>query len=190
MGNVVCKHAVWRQDQNIGRRKVLPVVVQKIGDPVQSNRGFSASGHSLDRQDLIPGIAYDRILLLLDGPDDVLKLYIPIGPQFFFQDFVVDLGVAFKGIDQPAVPDLILPFRGDLSFHHTGGRLIGCRPLVVVVKQLADRRAPVIDQRCHACPFSKVGNSDIEGFRILLALIAEIHPAKERGLLHLSDPSS
>ena len=54
------------------------VMIQEICDPVQRYRGLSTAGSPLDNQDLVLRIADDRILLLLNGPDDILKLDVSV----------------------------------------------------------------------------------------------------------------
>ena len=46
---------------------------------MQRYRRLPAARRPLDDQYLIPGIADDRILFLLDRPYDILKLYITVG---------------------------------------------------------------------------------------------------------------
>ena len=74
-GNVVREHPVWRQDQDIGGGKVsLPVMVQKIGDPVKGDGSLPASRRPWITRISSPGVADDLILLLLDGADNVFQL--------------------------------------------------------------------------------------------------------------------
>ena len=60
MRNIVGKHSIWRQDQNIGRLQILSVMVEKIGDPVKRHGSFPASCRTLDHHDFIFGISNAR----------------------------------------------------------------------------------------------------------------------------------
>ena len=85
-------------------------MVQQISDPMQRYRSLSTSCRSLDHQNLILRIADDRILLLLNGAYNILKLHITVRTQLLLQDIIINLQVTFKFIDHPATADLILPF--------------------------------------------------------------------------------
>ena len=166
MGNIVREHPVWRQDQDVGGGKVLPVMIQKIGDPMKSDGCLPASCRTLDHQDLIPGIADDLILLFLDGTDNVFQLHIPVVAQLLLQDLVVDLGVALKPVHHFPVTDLILPLSAYFPADNSAGRLIRSRPPVEIIEQAAHRRSPIIDQRQPAVSFVKITDPNIDGLRI------------------------
>ena len=92
---------------------MLPVMVKEISDPMECHRGFSASGSTLDYKNLITGVADDSVLFLLDRADDIFQLDLTVTAELCFQDFIIDLGVAFKSVDQFSPADLILPFGCD-----------------------------------------------------------------------------
>ena len=144
MRNIVGKHSIWRQDQNIGRLQVLSVMVEKIGDPVKCNGSFPASCRTLDHHDFIFGISDDGILLFLNGTDNVLKLYLTVTSQLCFQDLIIDLHITLKFVDHFSVTDLILPFGSNLTMNLAHGSLIRSRSFVIVIKQTAHRSTPVI----------------------------------------------
>ena len=79
---------------------MLPVMVKEISDPMERHRGFSASGSTLDYKNLITGVADDSVLFLLDRADDIFQLDLTVTAELCFQDFIIDLGVAFKSVDQ------------------------------------------------------------------------------------------
>ena len=165
-------------------------MVQQIGNPVQGHRGFSASRRPLDHQDLILCIPDNGVLLLLDRAHNIFQLGITVGSQLLFQDVVIDLHITLKFIDHPAAPDLVLPFGADLPMQPPARRLIGRRPPVIIVKQSADRSAPVIDQRDPAPFFRKIPNPDMEGFRLIIAVIDKIYPSEKRRIQHPFQPPS
>ena len=144
MGNVIGKHSIWRQDQNIGRLQILSVMVEKIGDPVKRHGSFPASCCTLDHHDPVFGISDNGILLLLNGTDNVLKLYLTVTSQLCFQDLIIDLHITLKFVDHFSVADLILPFRSNLAMDFTHGSLIRSRSFVIVIKQTAYRSTPVV----------------------------------------------
>ena len=80
-----------------------------------------------------------------------------------------------------------LPFGRDLTGKLAHGSLVGSGPLVIVVKKAAHRGAPVIDQRKGAGFLGKVSDTDIENFRFLVPLIAEIHPPEEGRIQHFPE---
>ena len=144
MGNVIGKHSIWRQDQNIGRLQILSVMVEKIGDPVKRHGSFPASCCTLDHHDPVFGISDNGILLLLNGTDNVLKLYLTVTSQLCFQDLIIDLHITLKFVDHFSVADLILPFRSNLTMNLAHGSLIRSRSFVIVIKQTAYRSTPVV----------------------------------------------
>ena len=144
MGNIIGKHSIWRQDQNIGRLQILSVMVEKIGDPVKRHGSFPASCCTLDHHDPVFGISDNGILLLLNGTDNVLKLYLTVTSQLCFQDLIIDLHITLKFVDHFSVADLILPFRSNLAMDFTHGSLIRSRSFVIVIKQTAYRSTPVV----------------------------------------------
>ena len=144
MGNVIGKHSIWRQDQNIGRLQILSVMVEKIGDPVKRHGSFTASCCTLDHHDPVFGISDNGILLLLNGTDNVLKLYLTVTSQLCFQDLIIDLHITLKFVDHFSVADLILPFRSNLTMNLAHGSLIRSRSFVIVIKQTAYRSTPVV----------------------------------------------
>ena len=110
MGDIIGKHSIWRQDQNIGRLQILSVMIEKIGNPVKCNGSFPASCCTLDYHDPVFCIADNSILLLLDSTNNVLKLYFTVTSQFRFQNLIIDLHITLKFVDHFSVADLILPF--------------------------------------------------------------------------------
>ena len=144
MGDIIGKHSIWRQDQNIGRLQILSVMIEKIGNPVKCNRSFPASCRTLDHHDPVFGISDNGILLLLNGTDNVLKLYLTVTSQLCFQDLIIDLHITLKFVDHFSVADLILPFRSNLAMDFTHGSLIRSRSFVIVIKQTAYRSTPVV----------------------------------------------
>ena len=144
MGYIIGKHSIWRQNQNIGRLQILSVMVEKIGDPVKRHGSFPASCCTLDHHDPVFGISDNGILLLLNGTDNVLKLYLTVTSQLCFQDLIIDLHITLKFVDHFSVADLILPFRSNLAMDFTHGSLIRSRSFVIVIKQTAYRSTPVV----------------------------------------------
>ena len=59
-------------------------MIQKIGDPMQGDRRFSASGASLYDKDLIFCIPNDRILFPLDRLHDIFESDVSVFSQFPF----------------------------------------------------------------------------------------------------------
>ena len=184
MGDIIGKHTIGRQDQYIGRFQMFPVMIEQIGNPVQGDGSLSASRRSLDHQDPVPGIPDDRVLFLLYRADNVFQPHISIASQLPFQDLIINFYIALKTIDHLSAADLILPLGQNLPVHLPCRRLIRSRSFVIIVKQSADRRAPVIDHRNHTRFFRKIPDADIKSLRVLLSVIEEIHPAEKRRIQH------
>ena len=51
---------------------------------MEGDGSFSASGRTLNDKDTVFCIADDGILLLLDGADDIFKLYVAVAAKLFF----------------------------------------------------------------------------------------------------------
>ena len=152
---------------------------------MKCNGSFSASRSSLDHQDSVFRIAYDRVLLLLYGTHDILQLNITVGTEFLLQNLIIDLCITFKCIDHLSVFDLVLPLGGNLARHDTGRCFIGCRTFIIIVKQSADRSSPVIDQWLHTGSRCKVADSNIKDFCRIFSVINIIHTPEKRSIQHL-----
>ena len=184
MGDIGGKHTVGGKHKHIGGFQVLPVVIQQVGNPVQGHGSLSGARRPLDHQNPVPGIADDGVLLPLNGPDNIFQFHISARAQLLAQNLIIDFQIALKGIDQFAVSDLILPLGSHLPVHLSGRGLIGGRSPVIVIKQAADRRPPVIDQRSGSCPQGEIADADVEGFRFLIPFIEKIHPSEIRRVQH------
>ena len=159
-------------------------MIQQVGDPVECDGSLSASCSSLNNENPVFCVADDRILLFLNGADDIFQLHLTTASKLSAQDIIIDLHVAFECVDHFSSADFILPSRGDFSGHRPTGCFIGGRPLLVIIKQTADRRAPVIDQR--KCPVSlcKCPDADIKTLRLLFSFVLKIDPPEKRGVQH------
>ena len=187
--NVVRKNTVWRQDQNVGRFQIFPVMVEQIRNAVQSDGCFTAACRTLNHHDPVLCIADNGILLLLYGADDIFQCYRPIASEFSHEDFVINLHIALKLIDHLAAADFVLPLGSDFSCHFSQGSLIGSRSFIKVIKKSAHRCTPVVNQRHFSRLFCKISDSDIENLRFFLPFIKEVYSAKKRRIQHLFESS-
>ena len=178
-GNIIGKHTVGRQDQDIGRFQILPVVIQKIGDTVKRHGGFPASRGSLYHHDPVGSVADNGVLFFLNGADNVLQMSLSAAAQFRSQYLIIDLNIAFEPVDHLSPADLKLPFGKDLALKNSGGSRILCRASVVIIKQPAYRRSPVIDKRTSPGLPGKVADPDIKFLRFFVPLVDKIHTSEE-----------
>ena len=185
MRNVIRKHAVGRQNQNIRRLQMPPVVIQKIGNPVKCNGSLTTSCRPLNYQNPIFRIADDRILLFLYCTNDVLKLNISVRPKLLLQNLIIDLHITFELIYHSSAANLVLIFAGNLPRQHPCRSLIGSLTLVIIVKQGTDRGSPVINQRNLSSALCKIADSYIKGFCLFLSIINKIHTSEKRRIQHL-----
>ena len=93
-------------------------MVQKICNPVKGHGCLSTSCGSLNYHDFVLCIADNSILLLLDSTDNIFELHISAAAQFCLQDFIVNLHITLKLIDQFSLFYFILPLRGHLPVYH------------------------------------------------------------------------
>ena len=157
---------------------MFSVMIQKIGDPVKCHRSLATSCCPLNNHDPVMRIADDGILLLLDGTDDIFQLYFSVASKLCLQDFIVDLYITFKFVDQISLTDLVLPLGSDLSFKNSGRCFIRSRTSVIIIKKSADRCSPVIYQRSAPCFLGKISNTDIKSLRLLISFIKKIYSSK------------
>ena len=159
-------------------------MVKKISDSVKCYGSLSASCCTLNHHDPVFGISDDRILLFLDGADDVLKLNFSIAAKLCFQDFVINLYITLKFIDHFSIADLVLPFGSNFAVNLTHRCFIGSRSFIIIIEQATYRSTPVIYQRNVSGFLCKVSNSNIKNLRLLFALINEVYSSKERRVYH------
>ena len=184
-GNVISEDAVRGKHQHLRGFQFIPVVIQKIRDAMKCHGCLAASGTALYDQDLVRLIADDLVLLLLNRSDNALQAGVCMLRKRHLQNLIVNVDIALDHILQSAITNLILALPGNFSGKRPHRRFERCRSLIKVVEQTADGCAPVIDQRKHRPAAGQVADSDIVALRLVLTLIAEIHTAKIRILLHL-----
>ena len=163
-------------------------MVQKIGNPVQCNRGLSAPCPALYHKNLILCVTDNGILFFLDCPHNIFQLNIAVMSKFLLQDLIINLGIALKSIYHLSSADLILPFGADLACDRSRRCFIGSRPFIIIIEQPAHRSPPVVDKRRHTCLLGKISNSDIKWLRLIFSLKYKVNPPEKRRILHPLKP--
>ena len=138
---------------------------------MQRHRCLAASRRSLNYQNPVLRIADDRILFLLNCAENI----------------IINFHITLKSVNHLSIPDLILPLGTDFPCHLAARSQIGSRPAVKIVEKTADRASPVVNQRQLARPLCKIADADIENFRLIIPVIAEIHTPEERRIQHFPE---
>ena len=143
-GDVVGEHAVRREEGHLARRKLATAPVQQVRHAVQRDGGLARACRALDDQRARLLVAYDAVLLGLDGRHDGAHLPVGGAPQLARQHLVAHARGAVRRVHElaPLHPQLALERKQ--AFHAARGRVVGRRArLVVLVEQARHRRAPV-----------------------------------------------
>ena len=152
---------------------------------MKCHRCLPTSRCSLNYKNFILCITYNCILLFLNRPDNVFKLYVAVASKFLFQNLIINLYIALKSIDHLPSTDLVLPFRLDFPAHPTCRSLVRRLSFVKVIEQSTYRRSPIINQRNPASLLGKIPDSDVENFRFIISIVAKIYSSEKRRIEHL-----
>ena len=145
---------------------------------MQRDRGLAGPRDALNDQCLRLGIANDRILIALDGGDDVLHAVIAGLGERILKHVIDDVHADIEHELHLAVADAELPLERYLAGDRARGGLVLRRPGFVIVEQRRDRRAPVMHPGLLRLLVAEIVDADIVDPGLIAALAAEIEAAE------------
>ena len=193
--DIVQEHVAASDDAELGGLVEIFVVVQKVRDPVEGHRCFSAAGHTLDDDIFAGQIPDDGILLLLDGGDDIPQHGVLILRKIFHQQVVIGGDIIIVVAVQRAVGNVVGPFLVEIDFHIAGsGNGVMSVSQTVFIVHIGHRSPPVHDNHIGLI-FRNAVFPDIAAFRGLVGQIVVDNPPEIRliqrrsvfaeGILHM-----
>ena len=154
---------------------------------MHGHAGFAAAGRAHHAHDPIALGADGGVLLRLNGGDDLLHVAAGGAGKNVQKHSVVDIQLGIHIIIQPAVHHAILTLQGHFSTNHARGTAIFHIARHGIVKQAANRRAPVVHHDFALLIFQAV-QADDDFFQFVLALFHKIHPGEEGAHEHAAIP--
>ena len=150
--NVIQQHVARSDDAEIIVSVALPVVIENVRDLVKRDRRFSRAGHALHDRVPVRTFADDRVLLVLNGRDNVSEHHILVLREVLDQQLVVGRDITVVVTVQDTLLDIVGALKAQvdvdlclivLAARHRH-RIAALADLVLVI-DLCDRRTPVHD---------------------------------------------
>ena len=137
--DVLAEHRIDREQIDLVRPQILPLAVEKVGDPLQQHRSLPASRDSVHQQHRHVGAADDRVLLLLDRRRDGLHLVGAAARQRLQQHRILDRHLCVKKREQPVLLEVVLPPQLQVHVHPFAINCVEGLAVFLIVVGLRDR---------------------------------------------------
>ena len=167
LGNIGEKQGVRRQDHHVFRLQCVSAGIKQVGDPMQGDGGFTASGCALDQQIGIQGMTDHNVLFRLDGGDDFPQAVCGNAPQHSLQVCFLGDDPAVKEADQLPVLYRQHPLQGQVACYMPVRGFVIHLPDLAGVIQVCNGGAPVHDHRRQRHRIQHAPAAQIPGFRSL-----------------------
>lgn len=185
VGDVVPEDSVGGQDHDIVRAQGVFEAVEQKRYAVQRDGRLTRTSHSLENEYPRRFVANHRILLALNGRDDVLHSVVGRLAQLALQNIVADVQRTVEHELQGPVLDLVLTLGGDVTVDPAARRLDKRRPRLEVVVEAGNRRAPIVYAYLMGFGVEEVVDSDVELGTPIIVALAEVDAAEVRRIEQL-----